>query len=159
MRRSIKLPRAVLIFLRVTVGLIFIAMGTWKVGDNVYGMGGRIGELFTFMESMGLWWDMVGWTQIVAGVLLVTQRFATVAALVLFGVTVNIAAVNIAFWPEFATTMTLTAYAGVSLSLLLLHDFDKWRFIFWKHPPLLACDHPMGDHAVSRCTLATGSRE
>jgi uncharacterized membrane protein YphA (DoxX/SURF4 family) len=80
----------------------------------------------------GLRWDMVGWTQIVAGVLLVTQRFATVAALVLFGVTVNIAAVDIAFWPEFATTMTLTAFAGVSLSLLLLHDFDKWRFIFWK---------------------------
>jgi uncharacterized membrane protein YphA (DoxX/SURF4 family) len=153
MRRPMKLPRSLAIFLRITVGLIFVAMGSWKVGSNEYHMGGRIGELFTFMESTGLWWDLVGWTQIVAGVLLMTQRFATFAAMVLFGVTMNVAAVNIAFWPEFATTMLLTAYAGVSLVLLLLHDLDRWEYIFWKHPPVLA------EPPAARCDRTAGAAD
>jgi uncharacterized membrane protein YphA (DoxX/SURF4 family) len=136
--RPIKLPRALRIFLRVTVGVIFLLMGLWKVGDNEYSISGRVGELFTFMESTGLWWDLVGWTQIVAGALLITQRFATFAALLLFGVTLNIAAVNIALWPEFGTTMALTVYAMFALALLLLHDLDRWEYIFWKHPPVIA---------------------
>ena len=133
-----KLPRFLLIFLRLTVGLIFVVMGLWKIGENEYSISGRVGELFTFMESTGLWWDLVGWTQVIAGVLLITQRFATVAALLLFGVTLNIAAVNIALWPEFGTTMTLTAYALVSLVLLLGHDLDRWQYIFWRQAPVLA---------------------
>ncbi len=133
--RAVKLPRVVLVGLRVTVGLIFLMMGSWKVGTNEYRMGGRVGELFTFMESMGLWWDLVGCTQIIAALLLITQRFATVGALVLFGVTINIAAVNIALWPAFGTTVWLTAYAFVALTLLLLHDFDKWEYVFWKRAP------------------------
>jgi uncharacterized membrane protein YphA (DoxX/SURF4 family) len=136
--RPVKLPRALRIFLRVTVGVIFVLMGLWKVGENEYRIAGRIGELFTFMESTGLWWDLVGWTQIVGGALLITQRFATFAALLLFGVTLNIAAVNIAFWPEFGTTMALTVYAMIALAFLLLHDLDRWEYIFWKHPPVLA---------------------
>ena len=135
--RPIKLPRFVLVGLRITVGLIFVLMGTWKTGVNVYRMGGRIGELFTFMGTLQPWWAIVGWTQIVAGALLVTQRFATVAALVLFGVTLNIAAINVALWPEFGTTMVLTAYALVGLTLLLLHDLDKWEYVFWKRPPVV----------------------
>jgi uncharacterized membrane protein YphA (DoxX/SURF4 family) len=136
--RPLKLPKLLLVFLRVTVGIAFVAMGSWKIGTNTYAMGGRVGELFSFMESTGLWWDLVGWTQVVAGAMLITQRFATVAALVLFGVSVNIAAVNIALWPAFGTTVWLTAYAAVSLALLLLHDLDKWQYIFWKQPPVLA---------------------
>jgi lactoylglutathione lyase len=150
MPRAVKLPRALVIVLRVTVGLIFVAMGSWKVGAQEYHMGGRIGELFTFMESTGLWWDLVGWTQIVAGVLLITRRFATFAALVLAGITVNIAAVSIAFWPEFATTMVLTAYALVALTLLLLHDLDKWQYIFWRHPPDLADQTAAARHSGTR---------
>ncbi len=34
--------------------------------------------------------------------------------------------------------MMLTAYATVSLALLLLHDLDTWEYIFWKHPPVFA---------------------
>lgn len=115
-------------------------MGSWKIGSNAYHMGGRVGELFTFMETTGIWWDLVGWTQVMAGILLITQRFATFGALVLFGVTVNIAAVNIALWPEFGTTVWLTAFAGGALFLLLLHDLDKWQYIFWRRPPVVVAD-------------------
>lgn len=140
--RPAKLPRAMVIGLRVTVGLIFIMMGMWKTGGYVYRMGGRIGELFTFMATIQPWWALVGWTQIIAGALLITQRFATVAALVLLGVTVNIVAVNVALWPEFGTTMYLTAYAFVGLVLLLLHDLDKWQYLFWKWPPIVVHSPP-----------------
>jgi uncharacterized membrane protein YphA (DoxX/SURF4 family) len=136
--RPLKLPRPLNAFLRITVGLIFVMMAFWKIGDNHYSMGGRVGELFTFMESTGLWWDLVGWTQLVAGILLCIRRFATFATLVLFGVTMNIAAVNVSLWPEFGTTMLLTGYALIGLALLLLHDLDRWQYIFWKDPPVLA---------------------
>jgi uncharacterized membrane protein YphA (DoxX/SURF4 family) len=75
--RPLKLHRALLVFPRVTVGLVFVLMGSWKIGQNEYRMGGRIGELFTFLETTGLWWDLVGWTQVMAGVLRITQRYAT----------------------------------------------------------------------------------
>ena len=133
--RPLPLPRAVVVALRATTGLLFVMMGSWKVGANEYAMGGRIGELFAFFATLGPWWALVGWTQIAAGVLLVTQRFATAAALALFGVTVNIAAINAALWPEFGTTMGLTAYALVALTLLLWHDLDRWEYVFWKRPP------------------------
>jgi uncharacterized membrane protein YphA (DoxX/SURF4 family) len=140
--RPLKLPRPLLLSLRITVGLIFVLMGQWKIGHNEYAMGGRIGELFRFMETTGLWWDLVGWSQVVAGVLLITQRFASFAALVLFGITLNIAAVNLAFWPEFGTTMGLTAYALAALVLLLLHDLDRWQYVFWKQPPVVGGSAP-----------------
>lgn len=135
--RPVKLPRVVLVVLRVTVGLLFMVMGSWKIGaqDFSYGDGDPVGELFAFMEATGLWWDLVGWSQVVAGALLVTQRFATVGALVLFGVTLNVAAVNVALWPAFGTTVWFTAYAFVALALLLLHDLDKWQYVFWKRAP------------------------
>jgi uncharacterized membrane protein YphA (DoxX/SURF4 family) len=161
MIRALKLPRGLRILLQVTTGLIFIFMGLWKVGDNQYAISGRVGELFTFMESTGLWWDLVGWTQIVGGTLLITQRFATFAALLLFGVTLNIAAVNIALWPEFGTTMLLTAYAMVSLGLLLMHDLDRWQYIFWKSPPVLAELNTRGTlaHAQAQAQTQATRRE
>lgn len=125
-----RLPRPAVLGLRLSIGLIFVAMGTWKLGQPVYHMGGRVGELFTFLATLQPWWAMVGWTQIVAGVLLLVPRVATLAAVVLLGVTVNIAAINVALWPEFGTTMGLTAYALVGLVLLLWHDADRWRSLF-----------------------------
>lgn len=138
--QPLKLPRPVLIGLRVVVGLIFVAMGSWKIGSAAgdYQMGGRIGDLFNVLATVEMWWALIGWSQVVAGALLITQRFATVGALVLAGVTVNIVAVNLSFWPEFATTMSLTAFALVGLALLLLHDLDRWQYVFWKRPPVLA---------------------
>jgi uncharacterized membrane protein YphA (DoxX/SURF4 family) len=121
--------------LRVSIGVIFIAMGSWKFGQSSFQMGGRIGELFTFLSTLQPWWGMVGATQIGAGLLLMTPRFTTLAAAILFGVTVNIAAINIALWPDFGYTMTLTAYAFVGLVLLLLHDINRWRFLFWQPSP------------------------
>jgi uncharacterized membrane protein YphA (DoxX/SURF4 family) len=123
---SLTLPKFVVISLRISVGLIFVLMGSWKVGSNEYSMGGRIGELFTFLATMDIWWRTIGWVQIGAGVMLITQRFATVGALILLGVAVNIALVNLALWPDFGTTMILTAYALVALTLLLWHDASRW---------------------------------
>ena len=140
--RPVKLPRFVAVGLRVTIGLLFVLMGTWKIGDSEYQMGGRIGELFTFMGTLQPWWALVGWTQIVAGALLAAQRLVTVAALVLFGVAINVAAINLALWPEFGTTMLLTAYALVGLCLLLLHDLDKWQYLFWRRPPTMTPRQP-----------------
>jgi hypothetical protein len=34
--------------------------------------------------------------------------------------------------------MMLTAYATVSLALLVLYDLDTWEHIFWKRPPVFA---------------------
>jgi uncharacterized membrane protein YphA (DoxX/SURF4 family) len=136
--KPVELPRPLHIFIRVTVGMIFMLMALWKIGDNHYAMGGRVGELFNSLEATGLWWDLVGWTQLLAGILLCTRRFTTPAALLLFGVTINIAAVNLSLWPEFGTTMVLTAYALLGLGILLLHDLDRWQYIFWKEPPVLA---------------------
>lgn len=130
----LRLPRAVHIGLRVSIGVIFIAMGSWKFGHASFQMGGRIGELFTFFSTLQPWWGMVGATQIGAGLLLMTPRFTTLAAAILLGVTVNIAAINIALWPDFGNTMTLTAYAFVGLTLLLLHDINRWRVLFGKSP-------------------------
>jgi len=89
-----------------------------------------VGPLFACLASADLWWRLVGWTQIGAGVALLVPRLATFAALVLLGVTVNIAVVNLALWPAFGTTMGLTAYALVALVLLVLHDAEKWRPVF-----------------------------
>ena len=142
--RPLKLPRLVLVGIRIVVGLVFMMMGSWKIGRETgdYHMGGRIGELFNFLATVPVWWALIGWTQIVAGVLLVTQRFATVGALVLAGVTVNVIAVNLSFWPEFATTMYLSLVAAVGLALLLLHDLDKWQYVFWRRPPVVAAPDP-----------------
>jgi len=136
-----KLPRPLLLFLRVSVGLIFILMGSWKIGINEYKMGGSVGTFFTFMESTGIWWDVIGWSQVIAGLLLITQRFATIGAFLLFGITINIALVNITYWPAFGSTMVLTVYSFIVLSLLLLHDYDKWKFLFWKNPPVFSSTH------------------
>jgi uncharacterized membrane protein YphA (DoxX/SURF4 family) len=130
--------RAAVVIVRIALGVLFIAYGAWKVGDGYVPLAETdhpVGLFFRFMEDTGFWWDLVGWTQIVAGVLLITQRFATVGALILLPVVVNILAVNVSLYPAFGATIYLT---GVTLALtlfLVAYDYPKWKYVFWRHPP------------------------
>lgn len=54
-------------------------------------------QFFRVMMESGLYWHFIGWTQIIAGVLLSTQRYARLGALIFFGLILNIFVITISY--------------------------------------------------------------
>src|SRR5687768_16003189 len=48
-----------------------------------------IQQFFRVMATSGLYWKFIGWSQVIAGALLMTQRFSKIGAAIFFGLILN----------------------------------------------------------------------
>jgi hypothetical protein len=87
-----------------------------------------IQQFFRVMMDSGLYWQFIGWTQIVAGALVMTQRFARLGALVFFGLILNIFVITVAF--EFTGTPVVTGLMLLATTYLLVWDLRAFQFLF-----------------------------
>lgn len=83
---------------------------------------------FKVISNSGLYWHFIGWTQIIAGVLLLTQRFTKLGALIFFGLILNIFVITVSY--NFKGTSIVTGLMLLSAIYLLLWDVKSFQFIF-----------------------------
>jgi uncharacterized membrane protein YphA (DoxX/SURF4 family) len=79
-----------------------------------------IQQFFRVMTDSGLYWQFIGWSQIITGILLMTQRFARLGALIFFGLILNIFIITISY--DFRGTPLITGLMLLAATYLLLWD-------------------------------------
>jgi hypothetical protein len=139
--KQFRLLQLFTIYLRYLIGggFVIAAIGMGKLSGGVYMLGADakpIGELapiqqfFRVMTDSGLYWQFIGWTQIVGGFLLMTQRFAKLGALIFFGLILNIFVITVSY--EFRGTPIVTGLMLLATTYLILWDFDSLQYIVRK---------------------------
>ncbi|MBL7805018.1 MAG: DoxX family membrane protein [Saprospiraceae bacterium] len=119
------------IFLRYLIGSAFIFAGLPKVlGQRFTSMPVEtpVGFYFEAMYQTGFYWNFLGWGQVVAALLLITQRFATLGAVMFYPIMINIWLVT---WSiGFKGTPTVTFLMFLANTWLLLWDYRKFAPLF-----------------------------
>ncbi|RYY69540.1 MAG: DoxX family protein [Chitinophagaceae bacterium] len=88
-----------------------------------------IGFFFEAMYRSGFYWNFLGWAQVLAAFLLMTQRFATLGAIFFFFIISNIWIITISL--GFSGTWIITSLMLLAVLLLLVWDYQKLKYILY----------------------------
>lgn len=127
------------IFVRYLLGIAFVWASILKIkgirfephsGENT-----PIGSLSHLLEAMyrsGFYWYFIGWGQLIAGLLIMSQIFSTLGAIVYFPIMLAIFVLTTAFQgPVFLAMTSLMLLTNI---YLLLWDWNKLKFIILNNP-------------------------
>lgn len=143
------------VYLRYLIGSAFIiaAFGMGKVNGSSNLMQSMdkpleqlqpIQQFFRVMADSGLYWHFIGWSQIIAGALLLTQKFARLGAVIFFGLILNIFIITVSY--DFSGTPFITGLMLLASVYLLVWDLPAFMPILrnnfqYQHKPLKLADH------------------
>jgi hypothetical protein len=130
--KNLVLLKVIVIYIRYLIGFAFVFASIVKIkGERFTRISTTepIGYFFEAMYQTGFYWNFIGWSQFLAGVLLMTQRFATIGAMVFLPIIVNVCIITHAV--DFGTgTPLVTAAMLAATVFLLLWDYEKWIILF-----------------------------
>jgi uncharacterized membrane protein YphA (DoxX/SURF4 family) len=136
--RQQKLIQIFTIYLRYLVGGAFImsAFLMGKVTGTAMPVAGgdlplnelpALSQFFKVISASGLYWKFIGWSQITCGVLLLTQRFAKLGALIFIVIILNIFVITISY--DFTGTPLITSLMLLAGIYLLFWDYESFLFL------------------------------
>jgi hypothetical protein len=163
--RSFRALQLFTIYTRYLIGGAFVMAafnmgkfsGPWTPGfsaeqlEFIARMGGEvqpINELAPFnqfwrvMGTSGLYWKFIGASQVLAGALLMTQRFAKLGAMMFLGIILNIFVVTVAY--SFEGTPLITGLMLLATIYLLMWDLDSFQPLFRAPEHVLPAPCPDG---------------
>lgn len=91
-----------------------------------------IGAFFEAMYQTGGYWRFLGWSQVIAGVLLLVPRLAHLGALLFLPIMVNIFVVTVAL--SFRGTPIITGLMLLAVVYLVCWDYPRWKGLLWSPP-------------------------
>ncbi|MCI1188985.1 hypothetical protein MON38_16300 [Hymenobacter sp. DH14] len=136
LRQSLKsslLLQLGIIYTRYLVGGAFVFASLIKIKGHRFtqipdtGSAHSVGHFFEMMYQSGLYWQFIGVAQCVAGLLLLTQRFALLGALAYLPIMASIFVITIAY--DFAGTPIITGLMLLAGLLLLAWDWNRLRVV------------------------------
>lgn len=120
-----------IIHLRYLVGFAFLPSGLVKVmGERFTQISASepIGYFFEALYQSGFYWNFLGLAQVFAGILLMTQRFATLGTLMFLAILTNIWVITLSL--SFSGTWIITSLMMVAVAILLIWDKHKLMPLF-----------------------------
>ena len=145
----------VVIVLRMMIGFAFIPAGLKKVVGEPFTDPANTGTFHAFLHTFhdsGVFYHFVGGMQLLCAVLLITQRFATVGALIL---TPIMTAILVFCWStSVIPTASVATLMTLGLALLVLWDVARWRLVFSTQPADVTVSLP-GPHPTIDMRLWT----
>lgn len=129
-RKNLKINYLV-IFLRYLIGYSFIPSGMIKL------MGMRftyipvtnpIGYFFDALYQSGIYWEFLGFFQLISALFLLSQRFAAIGALLFFTIISNIFLITIGI--NFGNTRYVSGLLWLASLFLLIWDYQKFLPLF-----------------------------
>ena len=134
-RQSLKqslLVQLAVIYTRYLIGGAFVFASLIKIKGHRFTQipddgGHSVGHFFEMMYQSGLYWQFLGWAQLLAGLLLLTQRFATLGAVLFVGIIANIFVITISY--DFGGTPVVTGLMLLATLGLLLWDWNRLRVL------------------------------
>lgn len=128
MIRNKYLVQIFVIYLRYILGASFVFASVIKImGHRFTSESGEqqpIHSAWHFFETLyrsGLYWQFLGWGQAIGGLLLMTQRFATLGVLVFFPLILNVFVITLSY--EFGGTLLVTTCMLIGTVFLLIWDW------------------------------------
>ena len=127
-----KFYRFVIVSTRIFLGLIFFSSGMGKLIP----FPGIIGPVWLETEltqyGLGMFARFIAYSQIIVGLLLLSQRFATLGAVMLFPLVLNIFMVTVSM--NWRGTPYVLAFLILLNIILLIADYHKLKFILTDQP-------------------------
>lgn len=87
-----------------------------------------IGYFFEALYQSGFYWNFLGLAQVTAGILLMTQRFATLGALMFLAILSNIWVITLSL--SFTGTWIITSLMMIAVLILVIWDQHKLLPLF-----------------------------
>ncbi len=131
--KKFKIAVVFIVLLRIVLGLSFIYPGIPKILGHRFttlGTDTPVGYFFEAMYQTGFYWRFLGIAQILTGMLLISQRYATLGAVLYFPIILNIFILTASM--GFTGTPYVTFMMLLAGVLLLIWDYDKLKYIFVK---------------------------
>jgi uncharacterized membrane protein YphA (DoxX/SURF4 family) len=153
MQKIISALKQVLIFQLFTIGLRYV-MGASFVYAAVFkikgirftpesGRNAPIDSLPHFFETMyqaGLYWQFIGWGQMIAGMLLMSKLFSTIGAVAFFPILLSIWVITFSF--ESIGVLLITTLMLIGNIYLLLWDWNRLKYMLLHAPGDFVDDNP-----------------
>ncbi|CAM3864369.1 hypothetical protein POKO110462_22470 [Pontibacter korlensis] len=143
--------------LRFLIGFGFIPSGIKKIANVPFANPGNTGPFFEYLDALyhtGYYYNLIGWAQVIAAILLITQRFATVGALIFLPIIFNITVLTLStigsFTPFIATMMLL------GIIFLLFWDYYKWVNVFSSDNKAIEVYRPNNYPSYNKVWITTG---
>ena len=128
-----------IIYTRYLIGFAFIFASIVKLQGLRFtaesGAENPINSAWHFFETMyqsGLYWKFLGFGQLMAGLLLITQRYAKLGAIMFLPIIANVFVITISY--EFSGTPIITGLMLFATILLLLWDWDSLKILINQKP-------------------------
>lgn len=128
-----------IIYTRYLIGGAFVFASIIKIKGNRFtgdsGAENPINSAWHFFETMyqsGLYWKFIGFGQLIAGFLLMTQRYSKLGALINFPIILNIFVITLSYY--FAYTPVVTGLMLVANIILLFWEWNELKVIFNFNP-------------------------
>jgi len=129
-----------IIYTRYLIGGAFVFASLIKIKGNRFtgesGASNPIHSAWHFFETMyqsGLYWKFIGVSQLVAGLLLMTQKYSKLGALLNLPIILNIFIITISYY--FAYTPIITGLMLLANVILILWEWDELKILF-NLPPI-----------------------
>jgi hypothetical protein len=119
------------IFTRLLIGFAFIPSGLIKLYGKPFTLLPKtdpVGYFFDALYNTGIYWNFLGFCQLVAAFLLMSQKYANIGAGLFLGIIVNI--VLITYGIGFGNTTIIAILMLLAVAGLLLWDYQKYALLF-----------------------------
>ena len=123
------------IYLRYLVGGAMVFSSIVKIKGERFtsadGIAAPVNSAWHFFETLyqsGIYWKFLGWSQLLTGLLLMTQLYAALGAILLFPITLNILMITLSYY--FAGTPVITGLLVLANLLFILWDYEKLLPLF-----------------------------
>jgi uncharacterized membrane protein YphA (DoxX/SURF4 family) len=124
-----------IIYSRYLIGGAFVYSSIVKIKGLRFtsfdGSNYPINSPFHFFETMyqsGVYWQFLGWGQLIAGLLLMTQRYSKLGALLFVAIISNIFVITISI-PGFSGTPIVTGLMFLATLMLVIWDWDELKIL------------------------------
>ncbi|WP_338789964.1 hypothetical protein [Bernardetia sp. MNP-M8] len=124
-----------IIYTRYLIGGTFVFASLIKIKGHRFtrdsGADMPIDSAWHFFERMyqsGLYWQFLGFGQLVAGFFLMTQRYSKLGAAAFYPIILNIFVINVSY--NFGGTIYITGMMLLANTLLILWDWNSFRIFF-----------------------------
>lgn len=133
------LPQIFIIYLRYLLGFAFVFASIVKIQGLRFtsesGALNPINSAWHFFETMyqsGIYWKFLGYGQLIAGFLLMTQRYAKLGVILFLPIILNIFVITISY--DFKGTPIITGLILVATFILIAWDWNTLKILINKTP-------------------------
>ncbi len=133
--KQLIIPQLFIIYTRYLIGFAFVFASIVKIqGERFTSVSGAdhpIDSAWHYFETMyasGLYWQFIGLAQLVAGFLLMTQRFSRLGAILFYPIILNVFVITVSY--QFRGTWIITGLMLMANTVLLIWEWGQLKVLF-----------------------------